>query len=145
MSPAQNAKYWRTWSALCTEHGWKNSDSERRYALHKEAGCPQSMKDFTNTSFDKFLGVAKRLLGQKVDPARASGDGERRRLIWRIKQDAKKANLEQAYLNKLAEDLTGLACWEELALDQLTNFRNAIHNRASHRAAELAHSDNNPF
>jgi len=109
---------------------------ERRYALHAQAGCPQSMKDFNKREhFDKYLETANALIGGRLNggPTRVEADGERRRLIWRIRKDAKIGGLDNAYLNKMATDLYGLACWDVLALDQLTNMRDVIHNRAGKR------------
>lgn len=130
LNPAQISLYWKTWSAVCKEHGWKNSDATRRYALHAQAKCPKSMKDFRNGDFDLYLGVARRLAGSNIDPSQAGVEGERRRLLWRIREDAKIADLDNAYLNKVSTDLYGIACWDELALDDLTKFRTTIHNRA---------------
>lgn len=136
MSPKQVTLYWRTWGAVCAELGWKNSDSEHRRALHAEAGCKPSMKDFTNRDLDLFLACCRRLLGQPVTASTAGDLGERKRLIWRIRQDAARAGLDDAYLNKLSTDLYGLGCWDELCLADLTNFRNAIHDRAGKRLGE---------
>jgi hypothetical protein len=133
MSPKQVTLYWRTWGAVCAEFGWQNSDTEHRRAIHAEAGCKPSMKDFTNRDLDLYLAACRRLLGQRVTASTAGDLGERKRLIWRIRQDADRAGLDQAYLAKLSTDLYGLACWDELCLADLTNFRNAIHDRASSR------------
>lgn len=123
----QTKFYWNLWKRVCAEHGWKQADNEKRYALHARARCPQSMKDFTNDSFDKFKGLCLHLLGEK------SGNNEtgpRTRLIWRIKNDARLAGQSDDYIRKIATDLTGLGCWEDLSLEDLTNLRNTIHNRA---------------
>jgi hypothetical protein len=133
MSPKQTTLYWRTWAALCAEFGWKNSDTEHRRAIHAQAGCAPSMKDFANRDLDLFLAACRRLLGQPVTASTAAEIGERKRLIWRIREDAKRAGLDQAYLAKLSTHLHGLACWDELCLADLTNFRNAIHDRAGKR------------
>lgn len=130
MTAKQISLYWRTWSAVCAEFAWRNSDSDRRYALHAQAECPQSMRDFDNSDLDRYLSVARRLLGSRECHIAKSQDGERKRLLWRIRRDARLARLDAAYLSRLSEDLYGLACWEELAIDDLAKFRNTIHTRA---------------
>lgn len=131
MTAKQTALYWRMWAAVCSEFGWKNSDSERRHALHVQAGCPESMTKFNNNSFDRFLAFVRSLLGQKNGGLdKSEVDGERKRLVWRIKADAKKGGIDDAYIVKVSRDLNVLGNWEDLALDDLKNLRDTIHNRA---------------
>jgi len=105
--------------------GWRNSDSQRRYALHKEAGCPASMKDFGNKDFDAFLRFCDGITGET-----RHRDPEREKMVWRIRKDAADAGFTEAYLSHLSTDLYGLGCWEELSKDDLEKFRNTVHNRA---------------
>lgn len=136
MSPKQTSLYWRTWSALCTEFDWPHNSSARRYALHQEAGCPQSSKRWENPDFDRFLAHARALLAGRRTGGTGPVDeaGERRRLLWRIKQDLKRAGLDEHYVAQIATDMYGLGCWSLLALDHLTNLRNTIHNRTAKSA-----------
>ena len=132
LSRAQTNLYWRTWSSICEQNGWSDKTAtgknDLRYALHARAGLPHSMTQFRNQDLNTFLRFSERLLGVRV-----SRNRDRENLLWRIRQDATAANLDEAYIRKLSTDLTGLACYEELALDDLTNLRNAIHNRAKKR------------
>jgi hypothetical protein len=130
MSPKQTTLYWSFWNRVCTEHGWKNNDSTRRYALHTAAGCAASMKAFTNRDLDRYLSHCRQLLGAREDITVQAEAGERRRLIWRIQEDAKTAGLADAYLDKIATDQFGLACWRDLSIQDLTHLRNIMHNRA---------------
>ncbi len=130
LSPKQTAFYWNTWNQVCALHAWRNNDATRRHALHSEARCPASMRDFGNADFDRFLSYCRRLLGSKECTESRAKDGARKRLIWRIAQDAKTAMLDEAYLTALCTDLYGIGCWQELSLADLTKFRNTIHDRA---------------
>lgn len=131
MSPKQTSLYWRTWSALCDEFDWRHNETARRYALHAEAGCPQSSRDWDNTHFDKFLAHSRALLAGKPPTGERINEeaGARRRLEWRIRQDLRAAHLDVSYVAKLATDMYGLGCWTLLALDQLQNLRDTVHNR----------------
>jgi len=132
LSKAQHNLYWRTWSAICDQNGWSHKPARERddlrYALHARAGLPHSMTEFANRHFNTFLRFAERLLGVRV-----TRDRDRENLLWHIRQDARAANLDDAYIRKLSTDLTGLSCYEELAPDDLTNLRNLIHQRARKR------------
>lgn len=125
LTQKQTTLYWRQWAAVCVFMGWKNSDSLRRYALHKEAGCPASMKEFGNKQLDAFLKYCASITGEK-----RFRDPEREKMIWRIRKDAADADFSEAYLTHLSTDLYGLGCWEELSKDDLEKFRNTVHNRA---------------
>jgi hypothetical protein len=141
MTAKQTSLYWRTWSALCTEFDWRHNDSARRYALHLEAGCPKSSKDWDNKSIDRYLAHSRALLaGTRTGNTPVyDEDGARRRLEWRIKQDLRDAGLDLSYVAKLATDMYGLGCWSLLSLDQLENLRDTVHNRTrSRRAARKA-------
>jgi hypothetical protein len=141
MSPKQTSLYWRTWAALCNEFDWRHNDSTRRHALHNEAGCPPSSKDWDNKSMDRFLAHARALLAGRRTGGTGIVDekGDRRRLEWRIRQDLRAAGLDLSYVAKLATDMYGLGCWSLLALDDLTNLRDTVHNRTrSRRAARKA-------
>jgi hypothetical protein len=133
LSPKQTQYYWSMWAAVCREHAWQNNDDDRRYDLHKNAGCPQSMRAFTHSHFDKFLSYCRRLTGSRECVEAKAQDGERKRLIWRITKDAELANLSAGYLDQVAKDMYGLACWTELCLADLRNLRDLMHNRASSR------------
>ena len=133
MGKAKEALYWRTWASVCVHMGWKHSASSYRYALHLEAECKnadgshKSMKDFTNDDFTRYLDYCSILLGKHRD-------GERAQLCWRVRKDARDADLSPQYLAKLSTDLYGLGCWEELSKDDLEKFRNTVHNRAYAKA-----------
>lgn len=130
MTPAQTSLYWRTWAAVCHEHGWPTSDTTRRRALHAQAKCPPSMRAFTNVHFDRFLSVARQILGSRECTPVAAEAGERKRLLWRIQQDMRTSGLSDPYLDKIATDQYGLSCWRDLCIADLTNLRNTLHNRA---------------
>jgi len=125
LSSKQTTLYWRQWAAVCEFMGWKNSDSARRYALHKEAGCPASMKEFGNKHLDAYLKFCASITGEKK-----FRDPEREKMIWRVLKDAADAEFSPQYLIGLSRDLYGLGCWQELSKDDLEKFRNTVHNRA---------------
>jgi len=150
MTPRQRSFYFSLWNQVCVEQGWYHlpqaqKDAKRR-ALHAQAGCPASSKEFTNRHFDAFRAHCAALLaGKKTGGAAVVEEaGERRRLVWRIKADAKRGGLADAYIRTLARGLCGLGAWEDLDLASLTNLRATIHNRAAAHVA-AARRDNEPF
>jgi hypothetical protein len=83
MSPKQTQLYWRAWGQVR-----KAKPDADRHELHRRAlGSGKSSKDFTNADFDKvlqvFWSVAK---PDNLEPQIRQENGERRRLIWRIRQ-----------------------------------------------------------
>ena len=144
MSPKQTHFYFTLWNRVMVEQGWYHlpaaeKDCKRR-ALHVQAGCPESSKAFTNSHFDKFKSACLALIEGKNDPHTADEEGQRRRLVWRIKDDAKKAGLDAAYIIAVARDLAVLGNWQDLDLPGLTNLRNTIHDRAG---SKLGHDTRN--
>ena len=136
MSPKQTTYYFTLWNRVMGEQGWYHlpaaeKDSKRR-ALHMQARCPASSKEFTNQHFNRFKSHCEALISGKNDGGTQIVDEKDavRRLIWRIKDDAKKAGLTPEYIIELARDLHVLGNWEDLDLESLTNLRNTIHNRA---------------
>jgi hypothetical protein len=123
-------RYRATWAEVLDAQGWAHESpeqkDERRRDLHAELKLPHSSTEFTNRDFNTFYRACDRLRGQ-----RKSRDRNRENLIWRINTDAKQASLDESYIEKVSTDLYGLACWRELALDDLENLRNVIHNRAA--------------
>lgn len=131
ITPRQHARHTAEWSKLCAALGWNPKSDEVRLAFYREAGLPESRKDWHPVrDFDTFLDACRRLQGGRGDV-----DRERTRLVFSIRTLAAKGGLDDAYLRKVSTDLTGLACWDELALDQLTNLRNVIANRTGHKRA----------
>ncbi len=61
LSKKQTFRYWREWQAVCKEQKWTSSDDDARYKLHAVASCPKSMRDFSNTDFDRFLSTCEGL------------------------------------------------------------------------------------
>lgn len=136
MSPKQHIYYFSLWNQVCVEQGWYHlsaaeKDTKRR-ALHLQAGCPASSKDFTNQHFNRFKTACQALIAGRNSGGneKADNDDARRRLVWRIKDDARKAKLDEAYIIALARDLHVLGNWQDLDLPALQNLRNTIHNRA---------------
>jgi hypothetical protein len=137
MSPKQTTFYFTLWNRVMVEQGWYHltaaeKDCKRR-ALHKQAGCPASSKDFTNQHFNRFKNECEALIAGRNSGGveKSDADDARRRLIWRIKEDARKAQLDEAYIVAVSRDLHVLGNWEDLDLKSLTNLRNTIHNRAT--------------
>lgn len=146
MSPKQTTFYFTLWNRVMVEQGWYHlkaaeKDAKRR-ALHLQAGCPASSKEFTNQHFNRFKTACEALIRGKnsAGKEKADADDARRQLVWRIKDDAKKAGLDAAYIVECARDLHVLGNWEDLDLDSLTNLRNTIHNRAG---SKLGHDPRN--
>ncbi len=139
LSPKQKGIYWSLWSGVLKARNWQHLSSNEqdlhRYAFHRENNLPESMTAFNKRDhFDTFKAAALRVIkGDGPSATTAAEDGERKRLIWRIKEDAKKAGLDATYLAKVSTDLYGLACWDELCIADLTNLRDTIHNRAGTR------------
>lgn len=137
MSPKQTTYYFTLWNRVMVEQGWyhlptADKDAKRR-ALHVQAGCPASSKAFTNQHFNRFKIACEALIAGRnsCGPDKADDDDARRRLIWRIKDDARKARLDAAYIITVARDIHVLGNWEDLDMESLTNLRNTIHNRAT--------------
>lgn len=141
LSKKQTSLYWRTWGAVCAEQGWTGKErDERRKAVTKQAGLidratgeARSMMSFGNRDLDLFLAECAKLLGTHTAAA-TTDSRERKRLIWRIEQDAAAAGLQEPYIEQLSTDLYGLACWRQLAIDDLTKLRDTIHNRAAKKS-----------
>lgn len=137
MSPKQKTYYFTLWNRVMVQKNWhKLSTKERdqeRYKIHAKAGCPQSSLKFTNLHFNRFKSACEALLAGKNTGGngKVDDDDARRRLVWRIKDDARKAGLAPEYIIECARDLHVLGtCWEDLDLDSLTNLMQTIHNRA---------------
>ena len=144
MSEKQRVFYFTLWNRVMVEKGWYHLPADekdcKRRALHEQAGCPASSKAFTTGHFDRFKSACLALIEGKNDPHTADEDGARRRLVWRIKADAKKAGLEAAYIVAVARDLAVLGNWEDLDLPGLTTLMHTIHNRAG---AKCGHDTRN--
>lgn len=117
----QTHYYWRLWAAVCDTQGWQRSDNTRRYALHAQARCPQSMTRFTNRDFNRFID-ASAPLRETVDIR----DRDRENALHTIHI----SGLSTAYIQSICRDLYGTADYQSLATPQLENLRNLIHNRA---------------
>lgn len=132
LTAKQTSRYWREIAEVCRVQGWGNAEKEaRRRAIHAAAGCPASMRAFSNSHFDAFLQECA-ALKNRIDIR----DRERERLVWRIQADAKAAGLDPAYLARICDDLHGTGDWESLPEPDLADFRNVIHNRARARGAQ---------
>lgn len=136
MTTKQTYLYWSLWNRVCSDLGWyhlpQREKDAKRHALHIDAECPASSKAFTNLHFSRYRARCEAMLKGKNDGGAQAVDHDhnRRQLVWRIKDDAKKAGLDEAYIVHLARDLRVLGNWQDLDLDSLTNLRNTIHNRA---------------
>lgn len=123
---AQHGRHNREWAAVCAEFGWRTNDDARRLAFYRQFRLPESRKHWHPVKhFDAFLDACLKIRGE-----RNTRDRERERLVYRIRIDAAASGLDDAYLQRLSTDLNGPAPWELLCLSDLTNLRNAIHNRA---------------
>jgi hypothetical protein len=146
MSPKQHIYYFTLWNQVCSELGWYHlpaaEKDAKRYALHEQAGCPRSSRQFSNQHFNRFKTRCQALIAGKNDggETKVDADDARRRLIWRIKDDARKADLSAEYIAEVARDIHVLGNWEDLDLASLTNLRDTIHNRAGKK---LGHDTRN--
>lgn len=120
------------WNEVCAVRGWSPNDDTVRLQFYRDNGLPESRSDWnTRGHFDTFLAACKEAKGIRTGgPQRTDDDGERRRLVWRITEDAKKAGLNRDYIVHLARDLHVLGNFEDLDLPSLQNLMRAIHNRA---------------
>lgn len=128
----QFARYEAEWKSLCLLKKWDPKNKAAQEEFHRGLGLPASRRDWnTSSHFDRFLAACKEARGIPTGgQKRTDEDGERRRLVWRIKSDAQKAGLAPAYIIECARDLHVLGNWEDLDLESLTNLRDTIHNRA---------------
>lgn len=142
LTGAQFGRYNREWPAVCAARDWEENDETARVEFHRANGLPDSRKDWnTRGHFDTFLAACKEAKGQRTGGSkRTDEDGQRRRLVWRIKDDAKKAGLDAAYIAECARDLHVLGNWQDLDLASLTNLMKTIHNRAG---SKLGHDPRN--
>lgn len=66
LTPKQERKYWRTWAAICAAQEWRGTAAElgqRRHALHRSFGLPESHKHWSNSHFSRWLHRTAPLLG----------------------------------------------------------------------------------
>lgn len=146
LTDPQINRYWREWRAVCAVQGWKQSDNARRYAVHKVAGCPQSMKDFGNRDFDRYLAETAALRNQ-VDIR----DREREHVEIAIERMAAAiGEIEQKrpddYIGGIVRDMNDRESWQDLPLDpiedqiqrgatrprgDLENLKRTLNNRLS--------------
>jgi hypothetical protein len=142
LTGAQFGRYNREWPAVCAAKGWDENDKAVQIDFHRALGLPDSRAHWnTRRDFDTFLGACKEAKGQRTGgQKRVDEDGERRRLVWRIKDDAKKAGLGPDYIIECARDLHVLGNWTDLDIDSLTNLMKTIHNRAGQK---LGHDPRN--
>lgn len=151
----QTLRFYRAlWQEVCVVQGWANlpelERDKRRAALHTQLGLPTSSKDFTTRDLTRWKTGTARLRKAHAPAMQADDSTVRAQLLWRIRRDQKAAGFPDAYLVELARSLFGLGCWDELATDDLTNFRNTLHNRAKKaisaaRKAAREQAENAPF
>jgi hypothetical protein len=139
MNEGQLAKHWRLWSAACQANGWKTSDDAQRYAQYAAVLNSQgvtaerySVKDFTtqpqiDALFDHFTQLATHNTNLTAAIRQANPEiGDRKRLIWSIKNKA-----DDAYIRHIAVNKFGHADLGALDLSQLTQLRNTLSARAT--------------
>lgn len=136
LTPKQAAKYWRTWRAVCIEQGWHGDTNDRRYALHATARCPQSMRDFTNADFNRFLHAAAPLAAI-VDVR----DRERECVLHAIQVLGQAIHSfrdldKDAYVRVITRDMSGTTDLDDIPTKDarsrdLINLRNVLNNRLS--------------
>lgn len=144
MNALQLSKHWRLWSAACKTQGWKTNDDQKRYetyaaalqnnrssggndALTSPSPKRYSVKDFTaqrdiDALFDHLTQLATNHTSLTAALRQANPDaGERKRLIWSIKQKS-----DDAYIRHIAVNKFGTGDFAELDLSQLTQLRNTL-------------------
>jgi hypothetical protein len=133
-SVAQLRFYRAIWAQICEAQGWAHlpeveKDAKRR-ALHIELRLPHSSTQFANHHFTKWDTATRKLRKETATPRPSAPDTQRDQAIWRIREDAKLANLSEHYLNKISFDRFSTLLWEDLTGADLQKFRNLIHHRA---------------
>lgn len=148
MSPKQTTYYFTLWNQVMVAQGWYHESAdkkrERRLAAHVQAGCincdgsAKSSKNLSNVDFGLIKAYFQKLITGKNHGGleKVKEDDARRRLVWRIKADSKIGGLNTAYIKIIAKEMHVLGNWEDLPMDDLTNLRNAIHNRAGSKAGK---------
>jgi len=145
MTPSQRKFYIDLWRRVCDANQWDRNDADLRHAEVAAAldGNGKSFRDFTNKDFDRVIAHFKALIeSDEFDPAQLDGDpaeeGERKRLIFRIKQIG--AQLPQGYAAAILRDRFKIIFEEELLacpIGELATIRNTLWARLqSHQSRQ---------
>lgn len=70
------------------------------------------------------------LAAQRADSDEGADAAARRRILYGIEQQMRRAGFDEAYVRKIAVDFYDFAEWRELPIPQLENLRNTLANRA---------------
>ena len=137
MTAKQSAHYWNLWRNACLAQGWTPSQgvpskdvNELRHQQQAAAlGYAKSSKDLTNAEFD-LVKAHFQLLANDTDLSAAvrladPEIGERKRLIYSINRLA-----PEAYRRKVTQDKFHTTDLDQLSIEQLTQLRNTLANRA---------------
>ena len=136
----ERTSFWPLWLKVCRRHGWENTD-DRRHALYFRAlGYPKRQKDFGHAEWDAVYKELRLNLAGFISegPERRNdvqAEGERRRLVYKIRQCA-----PDAYIKAVADDKFGFhADWRNLEIPQLEALRLTVieRMRAKDRAAKI--------
>lgn len=143
MTSKQNTLYWRLWAKTCKTQGWSAESAarrdERRHALHRALGLPDSHKAWNNSQFSAWISGSAHLRDE-IDIR----DRDRENALWTIER------LRAAFILVLGADYVRsiLVDWrdtedldafplsdpkaypkEKGKLRDLENLRNTLHNR----------------
>jgi hypothetical protein len=163
LTRAQNALYWREWSAVKRvlmpgRSTWtKHEESERRHALHIQAlGDDKSHVDFNNEDFDHVLGALRAI--SRPDDLNAqlhALNGQRARLLHGIRKLADEASpYAREYINGIVERMNaegklGSSILEDLHPRELVKVMVALkkHERRGvvHEPCLHVETSGNPF
>lgn len=152
-SPAQRQMLFGLLKKLASARGWGSAQTnvERLTITEDLFGSLISWNDLDDSQIDRLKSRLQALarppaiaaehgdIDEAADSA-ATEDGERRRLVHRIEQDLRKADLKEGYIRKIALDQFDRADWRDLPIPKLTMLRDIIATRiwARRRKARAA-------
>ena len=147
LTPSQQSRFWREWSAVCRLHqidDAKEADAARKAMLDRLGFSSLKLVD-RGRDFDLVLAELGRLRDHVARTAELTPAGEergdRRRLLWLIRQHAKPLGGDP-YILALARDrwhhVAGMSTIDDLTLDQLRQLMITLNARQRSKAFKQA-------
>jgi hypothetical protein len=151
LTPEQQKKFWRDWSAVVRQNHWTQEQAEaQRHALLQRAGF-DSLRQVDRT--DGYTAVLRELAAAREDLGallHADAAANRKRILkYKILHLANKISLTKLtgtnnYLNALMLDKFGHLRLDDLTEPQMTQLRNTLAARATTKAKLLRTITNTP-
>lgn len=146
-STAQRTMLFAAFAQLANARHWNctRREVERQRITTALFGQPRSWSDLTDSDIDRLKTRLIALrdetdIAAQVADQTSTEDGQRRRLLHRIRLDLGGAGFFESYAAQLSRSLFDRADWTALPIPQLTQLRDTIHNRArAHTRRSIAH------